>query len=244
MIRHEIYLYTSDDATERIALVTNDKHSSAKITEEELRKLREKYDFATHSLFTDSSDLKSIVLLDPFFEGVEFYTELDSFLDKLATFKKISLPTPVEFSNILLARSPLDKLQLQKVLYLIYSICLDQGEKIFREQPLAYKYGPVYRDVLREYYNYRKSEKIYKESSIIEEISLSKSLDINKVFSIMDIVLKLIENKSGGNLIEVTHAENGPWDQVYVEGKNAIIEDEVILKYNYHVIDKLKQPIY
>lgn len=239
MIKHYIYVYTADKTNERIALLVNDRE----LFKKEIDDLREEYKLSTHILYTDADTVESIVLFDPFFDNIDFHRDINIFSEKITMMKAESLPTSVEFSGSLLSRKPLDKLQLQKNLYLIYSICLDQGQKIFNSSPLAYRYGPVFEDVFQKYKEYEKYEKISEEHSIIDMLSLSKTMDINKVFPIVNNVLQLTEEKTGGNLIDITHAHKGPWDQVYIRGANIPIDDETIKKHNHHVLNKLSQPI-
>lgn len=235
MIKHYIYVYTADKTNERIALVINDR----KLFKKEVDELRKEYKLSTHILYTDDDTVESIVLFDPFFDNIDFYKDVDKFSNKMANISKASLPTAIEFSRAVLSHKPLDKLELQKTLYLIYSICLEQGQRILNGTPLAYEYGPVFKDVYDEYKGYQKYEKIDSDYSITDMLSLSKSMELNRVIPIVNNVLELTEGKTGGNLIDITHATDGPWDQVYVEGLNIPIDENTILEYNYHVLDKL-----
>lgn len=239
MIKHYIYIYTSTNIDKRIALVVHDK---TKI-KEKLNELREEYGLSTHTLYTDDDTINSIVLFDPFFEGVDFYRDIEKFSKKITKLKRKSLPTPLEFSRILLSYTSFDKLEIQKILYLVYSICLENGERIFDRLPLAYDYGPVFKDVYDEYKDYKKYEKISKEHSVIDLLTLSKSINLDKVIPIVEEVLKSTEGKTGGNLIDITHAKQGPWDKVHIEGMNIPIDDDAIFEYNHHVRNKLSKSL-
>lgn len=240
MINHKIYIFKSPKISERIGyVISKEADESHKPLPVLLSRLLDDYDIATHRLFTNSKDIKSIVRLDPFFTDIIFYTDLDEFSKRVIFLNKEGLPSPVELSKLVLSKISLDKLQLQKVMYLIYSVSLERGYKILNESPVAYKYGPVFEDVFREYYHYNSKELIEEKPSIRERIALSKSLSNSEILPIVDEVLEIVKGRSGSNLIEITHAEEGPWEKVYIEGKNAVIDDDTILKYNHKVLAKI-----
>ena len=124
-------------------------------------------------------------------------------------------------------------------MYLIYSVSLERGYKVLNESPVAYEYGPVFEDVYRKYNHYKSKELIEEEPSVRERIALSKSLSNSEILSIVDEVLEIVKGRSGSNLIKITHGKDGPWDKVYEEGKNAVINDDTILKYNHRVLAKI-----
>lgn len=64
---------------------------------------------------------------------------------------------------------------------------------------------------------------------------ISKSLNGNELLPIVEEILDSAKNKSGGNLIDVTHASGGTWKQVYIKGASNVIGDDTILKYNHKV---------
>lgn len=237
MINHKIYIYKSPKKYERIGFVISKKADEMyDPLPDSLSHLLDEYDIVTHRLYTNSKDVESIVRLDPFFMGINFYTNLNEFSKRVSSLNKEGLPSPVELSKIILSKVPFDKLQLQKVLYLIYSVSLERGYKVLNESPVAYKYGPVFEDVFREYNQYESKELIVEKPSIKDRITLSKSVGNFEILSIIDEILEIVKDKSGSNLIEITHAVDGPWDKVYEKGKNAVIDDDTILKYNHKVL--------
>lgn len=236
MVKHKIFIYKSPKTTDRIGFIISiGEEESYEELPTELVKLCEDYNIVVHRLFTEDESVESIIELDPFFENVEFHRDITRFSDRIKQINKKSLPTPVEFSKVLLNRMPLDKLQLQKILYLVYSICLEQGKKIFNESPVAYQYGPVFEDVYQEYKHTESKEVIPGELSINQRLLLSKSLNDNELLPMVEEILNTVKNKSGSNLINVTHASGGPWKQVYIKGANNVIDDDTILKYNHKV---------
>lgn len=240
MFKHKIFIYNSSKSEDRVGYIISDNTlDKSSAIPSMLRDLCDKYDIVIHRLVTKDESLESIVSLDPFFEGVIFHEELEEFSNQIKKLNSSMLPTPLEFSKVLLTKVELDKLQLQKVLYLIYSICLENGYKIFNESPIAYKYGPVFEDVLDEYNDRVSKEKITVEPSLHENVLLSKVLRNNDIFSLINKIVKKVKDKPGGKLIDITHTDDGPWDQVYVEGLNAVIDDDTILKYNHHVRNRL-----
>lgn len=240
MFKHKIYIYKSSKSDDRLGYVISESiQDNSSSTPTTLIDMCEKYDIVVHRLSTDYETLESIISLDPFFKDIIFYDSLEEFSNCVELLNDKTLPTPLEFSKVLLSKVELDKLQLQKVLYLIYSICLENGYKIFNESPLAYRYGPVFKDVLREYSDRISREKITEEQTFHEKILLSKTLNNKEIFSLIDKIIEKVKDKSGGNLINITHTKNGPWDKVYVEGLNVEIDDDTILKYNHHVRELL-----
>lgn len=236
MFKHKIFIYNSSKTKDRVGYIISDNTlDKSSPTPSILRDLCDKYDVVIHRLVTADESLESVISLDPFFENVIFHDNLKGFSNHIKELNDTTLPTPLEFSKVLLSNVELDKLQLQKVLYLIYSICLEKGYKIFNESPLAYKYGPVFEDVLHEYKDEISKEKITVEPSIHEKVLLSKTLNGNEVLPLIDRIVEKVKDKSGGNLIDITHTENGPWKRLYVEGLNVVIDDDTILKYNHHV---------
>ncbi|AMB99903.1 hypothetical protein AWM75_07940 [Aerococcus urinaehominis] len=233
MARHMIFIYKVPTSSQRLVFV----YSSNQLIypddlPEKLDDIIEKYELAIHYLTTDDLTIASIKDKDPFFEGIEFYTDLGLFIDKLDGLISQATISPLAFSKLLLSKFKLDKLEIQKVLYLIYAECLQNGVKLFNESPVAYLYGPVFEDVYQEYKSQARGAKIEVDLSYEDLILLPKTVYTPEVRKTTERIIDAIATKTGGALIDITHAPDGPWDMVYEEGCNREIPDSLILACN------------
>ena len=110
-------------------------------------------------------------------------------------------------------------LHLQKILYFVQGEYYKKTKKfLIDDNFLAWKYGPVLKDVYEEYSWYY-SSRIYE----------SHSIDIpQEVKDIIDPVIEEKRNKTAGALVNETHKPGGAWDQCYDGNKRTIIPRELI----------------
>ncbi|QTJ33066.1 hypothetical protein B8A39_09415 [Dolosigranulum pigrum] len=240
MVRHLIYIYKVPESTRRIGFVySSNEPIYHRDLPEKLIELLERFELSIHRITTDEISIDSIVTKDAFFDDIEFYTDLDLFSITLKKAVASEMISPVDFSKLILSKFQLDKLQIQKVLYLIYSECLTNGIKLFDISPVAFDYGPVFEDVYQEYKHEPNKAHISTDVSVDKLATLSKTVYSPRVREITEKVMKAVNSKRRGSLIDITHANGGPWDQVYEKGANNIITDSVISKYNDKVLDQL-----
>lgn len=117
-------------------------------------------------------------------------------------------------------------LQLQKLMYLAQMIHMgrNDGRRLFDGRFQAWDYGPV-------------------EPSLYHRVKMFGSEPVRDVFSnaryfeksdtrrkVMDDVCKRFLKYSGGDLVEITHWDDGAWAKYYTpRARNVTIPDEAIL---------------
>ena len=113
--------------------------------------------------------------------------------------------------------------------------------ELYKDEIYAYKYGPVVKSVYDKYkrYGYKEIEQDDKEI-LIEDVSEMPSRSriifaengVEKINSI-DCTLEKYGKLSAGDLVDITHRDNTPWD-ISGKGKNRneIIPNEVIKKFH------------
>ena len=137
MVRHLIYIYKVPESTRRIGFFySSDQPIYHEDLPTSLIDLTEKFELTIHHFTTDDFSIESIVQKDSFFDGIEFFTNLDAFSNNLVETVNQQSVTPLQFSQLILSKFPLDKHQIQKVLYLIYAECLMAGIKLFETPPV------------------------------------------------------------------------------------------------------------
>jgi uncharacterized phage-associated protein len=109
----------------------------------------------------------------------------------------------------------LTPLKLQKLLYFVYGIYWTQKkERLFSENFLAWKYGPVLRSVYDSF-------KHFGSKALRPSVAGNSSInDSDKVF--IDGIIEAFANTSASERVTLTHLTE-PWDTAY---KN-LISDEI-----------------
>ena len=154
--------------------------------------------------------------------------------------KKDSQITALDVSKFLLSLKSMTNLKLQKMIYLVYAEYLDKtGKKLFKDDIIAFKYGPVVPSVY-EYYkdNGRNNIQVDKDEEIFaQEITLPmvlarflQSLDEKNVIDSIQSTFEKYGQLTAGELVAITHRKGTPWDHTNI---NDIITDENILKYHH-----------
>ena len=219
MYHHFILVASSYSKGERIGfhLVTEGKLDNT-IIEEKMKRLRQinRDDVGVHSFVTDSADWQSVIELDSFFEDIMVCQDFE------------------EFERVLLSH-----LQLQKLVYLAYKEYLFKyKEPLFDEKIVAFQYGPVVEEVYQQFKRYG-SEVIKIDDQteyILKDIRLPQALGrmllvegSEKIVTILLDVINEYGDLTGGQLVELTHSSQGPWDTVFRPSLNCEITDEIIL---------------
>lgn len=190
--------------------------------------------FSFHHIITSSSTSESVVEYDEYFRNVKFYSDLDKFKSNVIQSIKV---TPDDIVKYLLTKKDFDQLQIQKLLFLVYSEYMkEQDEPLFRGNFEVWDYGPVLPMMYRNLSKYGE-EKIQLKDKELEKIKiglkLSKRYDKDSILSCIDKVIDKYGNKTGGELIDLTHKKGSPWDRAKKEyGYNSEIPLEFIIEYS------------
>ena len=140
--------------------------------------------------------------------------------------------------------SKVTPLQLIKLVYISYGYTLAiLNKKLFNEEIEAWQFGPVIPSVYHSFKHFGRSniKEVSKnltfddELNFIEvtpEINIENEDEHELVDAILDKVWDRYQQYNGYELIDLTHKENTPWDNVYTKGKRGLtINDESIYKY-------------
>lgn len=199
---------------------------------------------AIHKLTTSSLSWESVVEADKFFENVFATQDMDLFFELVDQDQELSA---YDVAKFILSLTSVSHLKLQKLLYYAYAdYLLLTRKKLFADEILAFKYGPVVQDVFDNFRSYGSSKIDYVEDDIecLKFKDLSVPMALMKIISaengqqIVQSILKTLQkyNKfTAGQLVDLTHSKNGPWKTVYRTGQNRVIYDDVILKYHHNV---------
>lgn len=118
-------------------------------------------------------------------------------------------------------------LQLQKLMYLSQMIYMGRtdGKKLFEGSFQAWDYGPVEPDLYHRV-------KMFGSAPVQDVFSNALSFDgQDPRRKVMDDVCNRFLKYSGGDLVEITHWDEGAWAKYYVpKARNISIPDEAILE--------------
>jgi len=200
--------------------------------------------FGIHKLSTDSVSWESVISKDSFFEDVFIIEDLATFLDILGSDQSLRA---LDIAKFLLSLAPMTHLKLQKLLYFAYATYLvDFKKRLFPEQIVSFKYGPVVEEVYCQYKNYGKEEIDEDKAEVfrLAEVSLPTTVlkillseDRDHVLESLIKTFKIYGIKSAGELVEISHVAGGPWERCYDSGMNRIIPDDIIKKYHQVELD-------
>lgn len=124
----------------------------------------------------------------------------------------------------ILITEKMTNLRLQKILYFIQAFSLiSTGRPLFKEDILAWQYGPVVKEVYDEY-------KQWKSMKIPMPIFYSDTLD-DEERNIIKKVLSGLEKYSTAELVNMTHSYD-TWKKTYIMNENNIISKGEIQKYH------------
>ena len=130
---------------------------------------------------------------------------------------------PRAVANLLLreARSRghhVSNLKLQKLLFLCHAFYLvDTGRPLVRGSFEAWQYGPVHREAYDAFKRFG-AKPITEDAERFDPVTGTRkpiALPANRgVLDVIQRVAQFYGGKSPGELVELTHAKNGPWDHV------------------------------
>lgn len=208
------------------------------IVSEIIRECGNDVSLSTHLIQTDSSDWKSVIKKDSFFESVQVINKENEFIKLI---KQDRVLKGIDVAKYILSKKKCTHLKLEKLVYMCFADYLCEfGKPLFLDEIFAYKYGPVVKsvyDVYKKYgYESIEKEKDINVTSILEMPSKSRILfaedGLTKVKSI-EKTLNIYGELSASKLVDITHKESTPWTMT---GKgmlfNKIISEDIILKYH------------
>jgi uncharacterized phage-associated protein len=134
------------------------------------------------------------------------------------------LPTdPRSIANLLLKEArardfSISNLKLQKLLFLCHAFYLvETGQGLVRGSFEAWQYGPVHREAYDAFKRFA-AEPITEDADKLDPVTgIRQALALPTDRAVIDVVQKVLQfygAKSPGELVELTHAKNGPWDHV------------------------------
>lgn len=130
---------------------------------------------------------------------------------------------PRAIANLLLNEARLrgyrvTNLKLQKLLFLCHAFYLvDTGKALVRGAFEAWQYGPVHREAYDAFKRFG-AKPITENAERFDPLTGNRrpiALPANR--AVLDVVQRVVQfygDKSPGELVELTHAKNGPWDFV------------------------------
>ncbi len=155
---------------------------------------------------------------------------------------------PRAVANLLLkeARSRghhISNLKLQKLLFLCHAFFLiDTGRPLVRGSFEAWQYGPVHREAYEAFKSFG-AQPITDDAGKFDPVTgTRKPLALPADRDVLDVVHKVVEfygSKSPSELVELTHAQGGPWDHVVAKAANSanlglkISDDIIVQRFKY-----------
>jgi uncharacterized phage-associated protein len=138
----------------------------------------------------------------------------------------------------------ISNLKLQKLLFLCHAFFLvEKGKGLVRGNFVAWRFGPVQKEAYEAFQNFG-ADPIKAEAVRVNPVNGERSKVAAPVDrEVVDLVRKIVQfygSWSASELVELTHAKNGPWDFVVTSAaKNANmglrISDEIIAqRFKYH----------
>ncbi len=193
---------------------------------------------SSHFIQMDKAGWDEVVKKDKFFDGVKVISTVEEFAKILKEDRKLK---GIDVAKYILTKVPCTHLKLEKLVYLCYAdyLCAE-GEKLFEDKILAYRYGPVVESV---YHTYKRvgtemledDQKTYDEKARelpIRSRIISAEHGIKKLISI-DETLKKYGSMSAYELVDLTHRSSSPWSRSGAGLKeNGEIFDAIIKEYH------------
>ncbi|MCF0155331.1 MAG: DUF4065 domain-containing protein [Veillonella sp.] len=201
--------------------------------------------YSVHRLTTTSDSWDSIIAKDSYFADLVVTDRLEKFLLDI---KKDFTITALDVAKYLLAHKAMSHLKLQKLIYFVYAEYLVKyGKALFSEPILAYKHGPVVREIYDIYKNYGartiEPQHVGEAESDLEPAfdidlpivyaRLAKTANKDEVIDVLESVLTTYGPMNPWDLVALTHRENTPWSKTAQSQK---ISDELILEYHKNEI--------
>lgn len=194
-------------------------------------------EFSFHHIETESEAIESVEEYDSYFEDVEFFADKLEFAKIVE--KSIEV-TPIDIAKYILTKNDFDQLQMQKLIYIVYyEYSKSHDDEIFKDKFEAWQYGPVIPALYGKLnkYGHRKIELDDKELERLKvNLKLDRSIEKKDIIDCIDKVISKYGEKTGGQLIELTHKKGSPWDKIYDNGRgyHQEIPNQLIKEYANH----------
>lgn len=219
MYHHMILMSSDFELGKRVAL--HESYSNFldaikfKTTVEDYKREFKTVKFSFHHIETEDKSYDSVAEYDNYFRDVEFYNDATEFKRKIEKSIKI---TPEDIAKYILVKKSYDKLQIQKLLFLVYSqYALEYDRPLFEDDFEAWKYGPVMPRVYSKLGDYHREQIKFDDIEMEKlklKLKLSKIPEVDEILECIDEVIDKYGDKSGLELVGLTHVEGSPWDQV------------------------------
>jgi uncharacterized phage-associated protein len=203
---------------------------------------------STHYVETNSTDWKSVIEKDGFFEGVEVIENLTDFVNMISEDRVLK---GIEVAKYILSSQICTHLELEKLVYMCYADYLcETNQKLFEDKIYAFKYGPVIESVYKQYKGMKDIEEgLAADKNLKEDYAkmparsriLFAEDGIAKLSSI-DASRKRYSGLSATELVKITHVAEGPWDSVEKDVPYAEISDDLIFKKHYKEVALVNCP--
>jgi uncharacterized phage-associated protein len=112
----------------------------------------------------------------------------------------------------------LSNLKLQKLLFLCHAFHLvETGRPLVRGSFEAWRYGPVHREAYDAFKQFGAGQISENADKFDPVTGTRRRIDAPTDRAVLDVVQKVFQfygARSPGELVDLTHAKNGPWDQV------------------------------
>ncbi|MCK1158314.1 DUF4065 domain-containing protein [Streptococcus uberis] len=239
MFQHFVLVASSYIRGERIGYhLVSKGQLDTNLIEEKMMRLSQinREDVGVHSFVTESDKWESVTQLDSFFEDIIVCEDFEEFERVLERDLEISA---IDVAKFFLAMRPISHLKLQKLVYLAYKeYLLKHQEQLFKEEIVAYQYGPVIEEVYQKFKSHGSNTITIDDTTqyILKDVHLPQALgrmllskDAEKIVPVLLKVIKQYGSLSASKLVELTHRKGGPWETVYKPYSNCSITDDVIL---------------
>ena len=237
MIRHFIIMSSSYKQGKRIALDYKGAQLTNAFLSQQIKIIKDQcgddVSISSHFIYAENESWAAVVKADSFFRGVYVTETLNGFIDLV---KEDLVLNGVDVAKYILSKTTCSHLRLQKLVYLAYADYLMlNGDQLFSDKILAYKYGPVVESVYKKYKNYGYS--VINEENITQTDALELPIRSRILFSSNGIEkLTSIDNTLNrygkfpvGKLVDITHEEETPWRKT---PQSEVIADKTIYKYH------------
>lgn len=124
----------------------------------------------------------------------------------------------------------LTNLKIHKMLYIANRVFYGRhGRQLVDSSFEAWDYGPVLPDVYQEC-------KMYGSKPVREAFLLSRSFGDGEEMDMLREAYSILKSKTGGQLVSMTHSDNGAWARVYRPGIRGIVIPDEFIKEEYDAI--------
>ena len=242
MARHFVIMSSSYTKGKRIALdYSKPEQLDSTFLKSQIQKIKkhcgEDVSISTHFVETETEDWKSLEKADSFFKDVYVVNNITEFIRLIMKDRELR---GIDVAKYILSKIKCTHIKLEKLVYLCYAEYLTkENEKLFSDDIYAFQFGPVVETV---YENYKQSgrEELDDDTdinpqNILEMPSLSRILFARKKKKKMIYINQVINNYgnyTAGQLVEITHKKDTPWEKTYTGETYTIIDDETIKEYH------------